>query len=54
MRKVDIRHYTYAGNLLLTAARVYHGQATNFRTPGSGFARVSGVIACLSPITAVS
>jgi hypothetical protein len=40
MRKVDIRLYTYAGKRLLTAARVYQGQATNFRTPGGGFAPV--------------
>ncbi len=40
MRKVDIRLYTYAGKLLLPAARVYQGQATNFRTPGGGFAPV--------------
>jgi uncharacterized circularly permuted ATP-grasp superfamily protein len=39
-RKVDIRLYTYAGKRLLTAARVYQGQATNFRTPGGGFAPV--------------
>ena len=39
-RKVDIRLYTYAGQLLLAAARVYQGQATNFRTPGGGFAPV--------------
>jgi len=39
-RKVDIRLYTYAGKLLLTAARVYQGQTTNFRTPGGGFAPV--------------
>ena len=39
-RKVDIRLYTYAGQLLLSAARVYQGQATNFRTPGGGFAPV--------------
>jgi len=39
-RKVDIRLYTYAGKSLLTAARVYQGQATNFRTPGGGFAPV--------------
>jgi hypothetical protein len=36
--KVDIRAYTYAGEVLLFAARVYRGQVTNFRTPGSGFA----------------
>lgn len=39
-RKVDIRLYTYAGQLLLAAARIYQGQATNFRTPGGGFAPV--------------
>lgn len=39
-RKVDIRLYTYAGKLLLTAARVYQGQSTNFRTLGGGFAPV--------------
>lgn len=32
-KKVDIRLYTYAGQLLLTAGRIYQGQATNFRTP---------------------
>ena len=37
-RKVDVRLYTYAGRVLLTAARIYQGQATNFRTPGGGFA----------------
>ena len=39
-KKVDIRLYTYAGQLLLTAGRIYQGQATNFRTPGGGFAPV--------------
>lgn len=39
-RKVDIRLYTYAGKSLLAAARLYHGQTTNFRTPGGGFAPV--------------
>lgn len=39
-RKVDIRLYTYAGQLLLTAGRVYQGQVTNFRTLGGGFAPV--------------
>lgn len=36
--KVDVRLYTYRGEVLLTAARLYQGQATNFRTPGGGFA----------------
>ena len=39
-RKVDIRLYTYGGQLLLPAGRIYQGQATNFRTPGGGFAPV--------------
>ncbi|CAM3619572.1 hypothetical protein GCM10016272_23330 [Psychrobacter glaciei] len=39
-KKVDIRLYTYAGQLLLTAGRIYQGQTTNFRTPGGGFAPV--------------
>lgn len=38
--KLDVRLYTYAGSQLLTAARVYQGQTTNFRTPGGGFAPV--------------
>ncbi|MFC0702185.1 hypothetical protein SAMN05216429_103107 [Marinobacter persicus] len=38
--KVDIRLYTYAGKTLLTAARIYKGQTTNFRTPGGGFAPI--------------
>ena len=40
IRKVDIRLYTYGGQLLLPAARMYQGQATNFRTLGGGFAPV--------------
>ena len=39
-RKMDIRLYTYAGQVLLTAARIYQGQTTNFRTAGGGFAPV--------------
>ncbi len=39
-RKMDIRLYTYAGEVLLTAARLYQGQTTNFRTAGGGFAPV--------------
>lgn len=39
-RKVDVRLYTYDGQLLLPAARLYQGQTTNFRTPGGGFAPV--------------
>ena len=38
--KYDVRVYTYAGETLLLAARVYQGQTTNFRTRGGGFAPV--------------
>ena len=38
--KYDVRLYTYAGETLLLAARVYQGQTTNFRTSGGGFAPV--------------
>ncbi|HET9606415.1 MAG TPA: hypothetical protein VFO87_05150 [Nitrospira sp.] len=39
-RKADVRLYVYNGQVLLTAARLYQGQTTNFRTPGGGFAPV--------------
>ena len=39
-RKVDVRLYTYDGEILIAAARLYQGQTTNFRTPGGGFAPV--------------
>ena len=39
-RKMDVRLYTYEGQVLLVAARLYQGQTTNFRTPGGGFAPV--------------
>lgn len=38
--KYDVRLYTYSGETLLIAARVYQGQTTNFRTSGGGFAVV--------------
>jgi hypothetical protein len=38
--KLDVRMYAYAGEPLLFAARLYRGQATNFRTEGGGFAPV--------------
>ncbi len=38
--KFDIRQYTYEGKVQWTAARMYQGQTTNFRTPGGGFAPV--------------
>lgn len=39
-RKFDIRCYCYNGKVQWTAARLYQGQTTNFRTPGGGFAVV--------------
>lgn len=38
--KMDLRCYVYRGRIQLTAARLYRGQTTNFRTPGGGFAAV--------------
>jgi len=38
--KVDVRLYTYAGEILLRAARLYQGQATNMRTLGGGFSPI--------------
>ena len=39
-QKTDVRLYVYNGQVLLTAARLYQGETTNFRTPGGGFAPV--------------
>ncbi len=38
LMKYDIRIFTYRGQPLVGAARVYQGQTTNFRSPGGGFA----------------
>mgnify|MGYP000284755334 CR=1 FL=1 len=38
--KFDLRAFVYDGKVQWTAARVYQGQTTNFRTPGGGFAPV--------------
>ncbi len=38
--KFDLRCYAYAGEVQLTAARLWQGQTTNFRTPGGGFTPV--------------
>lgn len=38
--KLDVRNYVYRGQIQLTAARLYEGQTTNFRTLGGGFAPV--------------
>ncbi len=38
--KLDVRNFAYDGAVQLVAARLYHGQTTNFRTPGGGFAAV--------------
>lgn len=42
-RKVDVRLYAYRERTMLVAARLYQGQATNFRTPGGGFAPVLAI-----------
>jgi hypothetical protein len=41
--KLDLRNYVYCGAVQLVSARLYQGQATNFRTPGGGFAAVFAV-----------
>jgi len=38
--KLDVRAYTYGGQVQLLAARTYSGQTTNMRTPGGGFCPV--------------
>lgn len=38
--KFDLRNYVYDGRVQWTAARLYQGQTTNFRTAGGGFAPV--------------
>jgi hypothetical protein len=38
--KFDLRLYAYGEAVQWTAARMYQGQTTNFRTPGGGFAPV--------------
>ncbi|MFT5532499.1 MAG: hypothetical protein ACI8WM_002223 [Burkholderiaceae bacterium] len=41
--KFDLRSYVYKAHVQWTAARLYQGQTTNFRTPGGGFAPVYGM-----------
>ena len=38
--KLDVRAYTYRGQVQLLAARTYQGQTTNLRTEGGGFSPV--------------
>ncbi|QHE76660.1 hypothetical protein [Hydrogenophaga sp. PBL-H3] len=38
--KLDLRAYTYRGDVQLLAARTWTGQTTNFRTEGGGFSPV--------------
>ena len=47
--KLDLRAYTYRGQVQLLAARTYTGQTTNFRTAGGGFSPV--VVLPLEPNT---
>jgi hypothetical protein len=55
--KLDLRHYVYDGAVLLSAARLYQGQTTNFRTIGGGFAPVyqvpAGADAALNAVAGV-
>jgi hypothetical protein len=46
--KLDLRAYTYQGEIQLLAARTWTGQTTNFRTPGGGFSPVV-VLPALEP-----
>lgn len=48
--KVDLRAYTFRGEVQLLAARTYTGQTTNFRTAGGGFCPV--VVVPFGPHTA--
>jgi len=41
--KFDVRVYTYDGNPLLLATRIYQGQTTNLRTSGGGLAAVRAI-----------
>jgi hypothetical protein len=41
--KYDLRFYTYRDQILLSTARLYQGQVTNFRATGSGFTAVDFV-----------
>lgn len=45
--KFDLRAYAYGGEVQWVAARLYQGQATNFRTPGGGFAPVFSTVDAL-------
>lgn len=38
--KLDVRCYTYRGEIQILGARLYRGQTTNFRTTGGGLAAV--------------
>ena len=53
--KLDVRAYTYRGQVQLLAARTYTGQTTNFRTSGGGFSPVVVVpFISLMPLAPVS
>jgi hypothetical protein len=49
--KLDVRAYTYRGQVQLLAARTYQGQTTNFRTEGGGFSPVVVLPAGMPPMT---
>lgn len=47
--KFDLRAFAYDGEVQWTAARLYQGQTTNFRTPGGGFSPVYSAAADSGP-----
>ncbi len=51
--KLDLRAYTYCGQVQLLAARTWAGQTTNFRTEGGGFSPVV-VVPSTPPVQAPS
>jgi hypothetical protein len=48
--KLDLRAYTYRGDVQLLAARTWAGQTTNFRTEGGGFSPVVLVPGLPAPV----
>ncbi|KRB98912.1 hypothetical protein ASE11_11340 [Hydrogenophaga sp. Root209] len=51
--KLDLRAYTYRGEVQLMAARTWTGQTTNFRTEGGGFSPVVVLPTVPAPLSQV-
>lgn len=47
--KFDLRAYAYDGAVQWVSARMYQGQTTNFRTPGSGFSPMYTTVDAVGP-----